>query len=182
MQQVPQPPISKFSTFYCVASFFSKENLNPQVRIDKIKSERSVVYHLILWRLTSKNSSSHIFIDLLGVYLPLEFLLNLLSNLYRPQLLGKSFKFMVFRILENAFLSRNFESRNFHSCPKPKQPTDPPIPHHPLEVLIIYPKTEAAIFENLLPQQKDTSQMICKVNQSTGFYMMALLALNGLTD
>ena len=163
MQQVPQPPISKFSTFYCVASFFSKENLNPQVRIDKIKSERSVVYHLILWRLTSKNSSSHIFIDLLGVYLPLEFLLNLLSNLYRPQLLGKSFKFMVFRILENAFLSRNFESRNFHSCPKPKQPTDPPpSPTTPSRFLSSTPRQRQRFLKTYYPSRKTPVKWFAK--------------------
>ena len=64
---------------------------------------------------------------------------------------------------------------------KATPPTPPPPPPPPPGVLVNYTKTEAAIFENLFPQQKDTSQMICKINQSTGFYMMALLALNGLT-
>ena len=38
VKQVPQPPISKFSTPYSVASFF-KENLNPEISIDKMINE-----------------------------------------------------------------------------------------------------------------------------------------------
>ena len=38
VKQVPQPPISKFSTPYSVASFF-KENLNPKISIDKMINE-----------------------------------------------------------------------------------------------------------------------------------------------
>ena len=38
VKQVPQPPISKFSTPYSAASFL-KENLNPEISIDKMINE-----------------------------------------------------------------------------------------------------------------------------------------------
>ena len=39
-----------------------------------------------------------------------------LSNLYISPWLGKNFKFMIFRSLENTFASQKIESNHFYSC------------------------------------------------------------------
>ena len=41
----------------------------------------------------------------------------LLSDLHIPPWLRKDFRFMVFRLLENAFASQNIESSHSHPCP-----------------------------------------------------------------
>ena len=54
-----------------------------------------------------KDSSSHISVISLGLYLSPEYFLKFLSNLYIPALLGKIFKLILFRLLKNAFGSQN---------------------------------------------------------------------------
>ena len=54
--------------------------------------------------------------DSLELYLFPEGLLYLLLNLYIPPWLGEIFKFMVFRSLENEFVSQKIESIHFYSC------------------------------------------------------------------
>ena len=51
-----------------------------------------------------------------------DYFLNIFSYLYIPLCLRKSFKFMVLRLLENAFVSQKIESVNFHSCVQAKLP------------------------------------------------------------
>ena len=60
--------------------------------------------------------TSHISVSPLGFYLTPENWLNFLPDLYVPSWLGKFFKFMVFKLLENAFASQKIESWHFHSC------------------------------------------------------------------
>ena len=57
--------------------------------------------------------------------------MNLLSDLYIHPSLGKSFKFMVFRLLENAFASQNIECRDFHLCSLSRQNSPPSSYNHP---------------------------------------------------
>ena len=61
-------------------------------------------------------------IDLLGLYFSTESLFNFLWNIYIPQWLGKVFKFMISRLLENAFVREKTESRHFYSCSPPPSP------------------------------------------------------------
>ena len=74
-------------------------------------------------KINFKNTSFHISINSLRLYLlnylSLECLLIFLSNLYILQWLEKSFKFMVFRLLKNAFSSQKIKSRQFYSCLSP---------------------------------------------------------------
>ena len=65
--------------------------------------------------LTSRISSD-IFIEPLGLCLSIEYLFNFLWSLYILQMLGKIFKFKVFKLLENSFASQKIESRHFYSC------------------------------------------------------------------
>ena len=68
------------------------------------------------FKIDLRDTSFHISINSLGLYLSPESLSNSLSNLYIPPWLGTIFKFMVFRFLENAFPSQKTESRYFYSC------------------------------------------------------------------
>ena len=53
----------------------------------------------------------------LQIYLNLEILLNFLSKLYIPPWLGKIFKFLVFKLLEDAFASHKIGSGIFLLMP-----------------------------------------------------------------
>ena len=53
-----------------------------------------------------KDSSSHISVIFLGLYLSPEYFLKFLSNFYIPPLLGKISKFILFRLLKDAFGSQ----------------------------------------------------------------------------
>ena len=68
------------------------------------------------YRIILKDSFSHISIDLFGLYLSPDILLNFLSNLYILPWLGIVFKFMVFRLLKNSLASQKIQSRHFISC------------------------------------------------------------------
>ena len=111
---MPQSPISKSKVpFFAAPSF--QEHLKIQVRINKMVNQQCQLPPYS-FRINLNDTSSHIPIDLLGLYLVAEYLSNILSKLYIPPLLGRVFTFMLFRLLENAFASQKIESRNFYSC------------------------------------------------------------------
>lgn len=91
-----------------------KEYLNSLVKINEKAKDPSVEHRPSPWGLTSADTLSHIFRDNLGFYLSLEWFLSFLSNLYIPPQLWKSFKFIVFILLENLFARQKIESRHFH--------------------------------------------------------------------
>ena len=78
-------------------SFFSKDFLNPQVRINKIIKKYSVDYRPFLTELTSRTHSL-IFLQSFYGFLSPESLLNFVLNLYVPPCLGNIFNFMVSRL------------------------------------------------------------------------------------
>ena len=94
VQQVSQSPISKSTPSLFCCAIFSKEYLRRQ-------------YTHQAFRTNLKYKSSHISVDLLGLYLSQRFLFDFLSNLYNPSQF-KFFKFMVFILPENAFTSQNW--------------------------------------------------------------------------
>ena len=53
----------------------------------------------------------------ISIYLSPEYLSNFLSELYTRLWLGKIFRFMLLRLLGNAFATQKIESRHFYSCP-----------------------------------------------------------------
>ena len=108
------------------------QRISIQVRVNKIINEHSADYETSPSELTS-DTWSHISIDSLEFYLSQEFLLDFLSNLNIPPWLGKIFKLMLFRLLENAFASQTFESIHFYSCPSPGKTS---------HILIFTPKEE----------------------------------------
>ena len=83
------------SLFYL--SFFSKEFLNPQVKINKIIKKYSVDYRPFLAGLTSRIHSL-IFLQSFSDFISPEYLLNFVLNLYVPPWLGNIFNFMVSRL------------------------------------------------------------------------------------
>ena len=88
-----------------------------------------------------KNMSSHISLDPLALFPLPEYLFNFLWNLNTPPRLEITFKFMVFRLLENLFVSQKKLILTFLLLP-------PPLSERLLpQVLITSPKTE----ENKLP-------------------------------
>ena len=80
-------PHFKITAPFSVVVFF--EYLKSRVTINKIVKEHAVDSHM----------HSHISMDSLGLYLS-EYLFSFLSNLYIPPWLGRSSKFMVFRLPE----------------------------------------------------------------------------------
>ena len=82
-------------------------------------NEHIVDYHLSPSGIKPKDTPPHISTDSSGVYLSPEYLLNFFSNVYIPRWLGKIFKFVVLRPLENAFVCQKIESVHF---PKQKSP------------------------------------------------------------
>ena len=56
------------------------------------------------------------------VFISPDYLLNFFSDLYVPIWLGKIFKFMVLRLLENAFVSQNLNLFIFTHTPKQNSP------------------------------------------------------------
>ena len=94
--------------------------LNPKVRINKMVNKHTVDYQPspseVTWRI-------HLLIFLWtpkGFVFSPEYFLNFFSNLYIGQWLRESCKFMVLRLLENAFVSQKNESVHFYLCPKQK--------------------------------------------------------------
>ena len=73
---------------------------------DHQNGKLNVDYHPSPSEYPLKHTSSDIFTNSLRLYISPEYLLNCLTNLYIPLRLGEIFKFMVFRLLENAFASQ----------------------------------------------------------------------------
>ena len=97
--------------------FIFLERLNPQFRINKMANKHTVNYHPSPSEFTSKN----LFLPLTFLWtpkgsIPPEFLLDFFSNLYIPPWLQKGFKFMVLRLLENTFESKE----SVYSCSQAK--------------------------------------------------------------
>ena len=131
-------PYFKINTLiYCCPRLF-EEYLNPQVRINKMVNDHSVNYHPNLSGLISQIDPLK-FLWIHYRFISLRIFVEFFSNLYIPLLLGKIFKFMVFRSLENAFLSQKIGSIHCYWCPPSK--TFP-------QVLIITPSFCPTLFCN----------------------------------
>ena len=93
--------------------------LSPQVRINIMVKEHAVNYHP-----SPSESTSRIHLIFLltpkGFIFSPEYFLIFFSNLYIAPWLQKIFKFMVLRLLENAFVSQKIESVHFYLCPQAK--------------------------------------------------------------
>ena len=116
--------------FYCYLSF--EEYFKPQVKITQMVNEHTVDYHPSPSELTSRIYPL-IFLWTPEGFIPLEYFLNFFSNLYIPPWLGKSFKFMVLRLMENAFVTQNIESVHFYLWPLTKFSLRFPLLHPPLQ-------------------------------------------------
>ena len=70
------------ASFLCFPFFF--KYINPQIRINKMVKEHIADYHPSpsVFSINLKDTSSHIFMDSLELFLSLEHLLTFLSNLY----------------------------------------------------------------------------------------------------
>ena len=86
-------------------------------------------------KISPKDTSFHISITSLGIYLSLECLLNFLSNFYISPGLGKNFKFMEFTFLENTLTQGLFTYALPHIKLAPKfllsRPRQKEITHSP---------------------------------------------------
>ena len=67
------------------------------------------------FKISLKDTSFHISINSLGLYLSPECFLNFLSNFYIPLCVGRIFKFMEFTFLENALIQGSFTHASPHS-------------------------------------------------------------------
>ena len=85
----------------------------------------------------------------------LVYLLNFLSNLHIPPWLGKTFKFVVLRLLENAIASQKYESSHIYSWYPSKT-----LP----QVLIITPWREITNYQQAAFFQKPLSHFVQKLN------------------
>ena len=84
--------------------------LNTHVRISKIVNKHTVDYHPSSSEFTSRIHPLIFLWTLKGFIFSPECFLNFFSNLYFVPWQWKSFKFMVLRLLENAFVSQKVES------------------------------------------------------------------------
>ena len=96
--------------------------LNPQVKINKMINEHTVNYHSSPSELTLRIH------PLIFLWTPKGFIfspkcfLNFFSNLYFAPCQWKTFKLMVLRLLENAFVSQKVEPVHFHLNALSKNP------------------------------------------------------------
>ena len=114
--------------FCCYLSL--EEYFKPQVKITQMVNEHTVDYHPSPSELTSRIYPL-IFLWTPEGFIPLEYFLNFFSNLYIPPWLGKSFKFMVLRLMENTFVTQNIESVHFYLWPLTKFSLRFPLLHPP---------------------------------------------------
>ena len=78
--------------------------------------------------------------------------------MYIASWLGNNFKFMVFRLLKNAFASQKIESRHFNSCPLGKTlPKVLIITPFPRWKGITHPPMQR-LFKNLFPSLAETGR------------------------
>ena len=103
---MPQSPISKSTTPCSVASSF---------RINKMTNKCSVNLPSNSFRITLENTS-HISSNSIALSLPRIFVEFSLKPVY-PTMVGKVFNFIVFRLLEDAFITQKIASRILYSCP-----------------------------------------------------------------
>ena len=91
--------------------------LNSQVRIKKKKKKKGKQFWLLPlpFKTSRKDTSFHISVTSLGLYLSPECLLNFLLNFYIPPFMGKNFKFMEFTSLETALIRGIFTHAPSHS-------------------------------------------------------------------
>ena len=76
---------------------------------------------LQFFKINFKDTPSHISMDyLLGVYILSRIFLNVFANLHIAPWLQKILKFMVLRLLENAFVSQKIQFVHFYLCPEAK--------------------------------------------------------------
>ena len=144
-------------------SFFFKEYFNPQVRINKMVNKHTVDYYTSLSELTSRIHPLTFLWTPKGFIAP-EYFLNFSSNLDIPPWLQKSFKFIVLRLLENIYESKNW----FYSFLL--MPPNKTLFH----VLIITPKAEGnypffqtAFFKYVFfPSRKAGELWSCKNDQN----------------
>ena len=103
---------------FCCSIFF-EECLNPQIRINKMVNVHNDNYYPSLSELSPR---IHLlkFLWIPRGFISPEYFLNFFSNLCIVPWLRKCFKFMVLRLLENAFVSQKFESVHFCSIPQAK--------------------------------------------------------------
>ena len=124
---------------------------HPQFGIYKRANKRSVVTTLVLEDLPN----GYILMFLKDSYncISLVYLLNFLSNLHIPPWLGKTFKFVVLRLLENAIASQKSESSHIYSWYPSKT-----LP----QVLIITPRREITNYQQAAFFQKPLSHFVQK--------------------
>ena len=114
LQKCLCPLFQNRCSIFCCFIFF-EECLNPQVRINKMVNEYTDDYHPSPLEFTSR-----IYFYILYFYGLLRGLslwnisFFFFSNLYIPPRLQKSFKFMVLRLLENTFVSKE----SVYLCPQ----------------------------------------------------------------
>ena len=148
---MPQFLISKSTFPFSVAPSFSKNIEIPGQDQQNGKRTQRLITKTVLQD-NLKDTSSHSFINSFGLYLSPEYLSDFLSKLYVPPWLGKSFKFVVFRLLKNGFASQKIESTHFYSYTQAKL-SPRFLQSSPRQRKITHPPT-AAFFENLLPEQE----------------------------
>ena len=116
--EVPQSPISRSMPPFSVALFFGISQ--PLAQDQKNGKETYCWFPPCFFSINLKAVLSHISLDPSVFHLSPEHLLNFLSNLYAPPWFEENFKFIVFRLLENAFASQKIKSSHFknffYSC------------------------------------------------------------------
>ena len=99
---------------YC--PLFSENDLNPQVRINKMVNKHTVDYHPIPSQLISRIYPL-IFLWIPKGFISQESFLNFFVNLYIPPWLWKSFKFIVLWLLQIHFSIKIFKLFDFTHAP-----------------------------------------------------------------
>ena len=89
--------------------------LNSQVRIKKKKNGKQFWLLPLPFKTSCNDTSFHIFVTSLWLYLSPECLLNFLLNIYVPPFMEKYFKFMEFTSLETALIRGIFTHALSHS-------------------------------------------------------------------
>ena len=132
--------------FCCYLSL--EEYFKPQVKITQMVNEHTVDYHPSPSELTSRIYPL-IFLWTPEGFIPLEYFLNFFSNLYIPPWLGKSFKFMVLRLMENTFVTQNIESVHFYLWPLTKFSLRFPLLHPPSSQKKITPSPNKIFWKSI---------------------------------
>ena len=98
----------------------SMKCLNPQVRINKMVNKHTVDYHPSPSELTSRIHPVIFLWTLKGFIFRPECFLNFFSNRYFAPWQQQSFKFIVLRLMENAFVNQKVEFVHFCLFPQGK--------------------------------------------------------------